>query len=275
MSRIRARFGALEKQGRKALIPYIVAGDPNLAITLPLMHALVAAGADIIELGVPFSDPMAEGPTIASGHERALAQGVSLAGIIDIVAEFRDTDKDTPVLLMGYTNPIERMGHGQLVQRCQQAGVDAVLVVDMPPEEVGPLHEHLKLAAMDNIFLIAPTTPEFRIAKVAEVASGFIYCVSLRGVTGAGNVNTVEVAAKVGEIKTCSNLPVAVGFGIKDAASASSIARVADGVVIGSALVQLIADVADASDDVDKVLDAARGLIADIRAGIDDLNVGQ
>lgn len=195
MSRIAGRFQQLAEQGRKALIPYVVAGDPSQEITVPLMHSLVESGADIIELGVPFSDPMSEGPVLQLGHERALANGTSLRHILAMVSEFRQRDQDTPVLLMGYANPIEHMGHEAFAAAANQAGIDAALTVDLPPEEVAGLNSHLRQFEMDNIFLIAPTTPEQRMAKITAQASGFIYYVSLKGVTGAGHLDTDEVAS--------------------------------------------------------------------------------
>jgi tryptophan synthase alpha chain len=273
LSRIKARFDSLKQSGRKALIPYIVAGDPEPGHTVALLHAMVEAGADILELGVPFSDPMAEGPTIALGHERALAHGVSLRSTLAMVAEFRQRDSDTPVLLMGYCNPVQRMGFTQFSQAAAEAGLDALLMVDMPPEEVGPLHECLQAAGLDNIFLVAPTSPSERIEKIARAASGFIYYVSLKGVTGAGHLDITEVAQRVAEIRTHSDLPVAVGFGIKDAQSAAAVAEVADGVVVGSALVQILAD--GAGSETEALANAVAGLIASIRAGIDVSNVGQ
>ena len=229
MSRIAERFAALKQENRCALIPYVVAGDPTLKVTVPLLHELVAAGADIIELGVPFSDPMAEGPVIQLAHERALANGVSLRLVLSMVAEFRRENTHTPVLLMGYANPVERMGYREFVAAASDAGVDALLTVDMPPEEVDVLNTELKRGGLDNIFLVAPTTTAQRVEKIAEQASGFVYYVSLKGVTGAGHLDTVEVAGKVAAIKARCSLPVAVGFGIKDADSAAAVAAVADG----------------------------------------------
>ena len=269
MSRIKQRFDTLKAAGRRALIPYVVAGDPAPAITVPLMHDLVAAGADLIELGVPFSDPMAEGPTIQLAHERALANGITLRAVLEMVAEFRQRDTQTPLLLMGYSNPIERMGYARFIERAQAVGLDALLTVDMPPEEVHELNQLLAQADMDNIFLMAPTTPSARIEKIAELASGFVYYVSLKGVTGAGNLDTAEVAARLAEIKAFSDLPVAVGFGIKDVASAVAVAEIADGVVVGSALVQLLADAAQQNQSPEQIRAAAVSLVADMREAID------
>ena len=269
--RISTRFEQLRAEGRAALIPYIVAGDPSLEITVPLMHQLVASGADLIELGVPFSDPMAEGPVIQLGHERALARHVSLRDCLDCVAKFREEDSTTPVLLMGYSNPIERMGYADIADAAAEAGLDGLLTVDMPPEEVDLLNVELKRVGIDNIFLVAPTTPEERVAKIAEAATGFIYYVSFKGVTGAGHLDTKEVVERVGSIRQHTDLPVAVGFGIKDAASAGAIAATADAVVVGSALVQLLADSAAAAGDDEAALAAARDLLSSLRSGIDSV----
>ena len=268
--RIAGRFADLAVQGKRALIPYIVAGDPEPGATVMLMHKLVQAGADIIELGVPFSDPMAEGPVIQKAHERALEHNVSLRDTLAMVAEFRSRDTDTPVLLMGYANPVLGMGFAGFADAAREAGLDALLTVDMPPEEVGELNQELKRAELDNIFLVAPTTTRQRIEKIAEVATGFVYYVSLKGVTGAGNLDVEDVAEHLAQIRACSELPVAVGFGIKDPQTAAAIARVADGVVVGSALVQLVADRIASGDPMDTAATAAATLLADIRAGIDN-----
>ncbi|MCB1675666.1 MAG: tryptophan synthase subunit alpha [Halioglobus sp.] len=269
MSRIAGRFRQLAAQGRRALIPYVVAGDPALDVTVPLMHALVDAGADIIELGVPFSDPMSEGPVIQLAHERALANGTSLRNVLEIVAQFRGRDTDTPVLLMGYANPVERMGYARFVDAASRAGVDALLSVDIPPEEVGALHRQLQRVGMDNIFLVAPTTPEARVAKIAAQASGFVYYVSLKGVTGAGHLDSAEVAHRLDTIRKHCELPIAVGFGIRDAASAAAVAAVADGVVVGSALVDTMAQTIERGGDHAAATAAAAATLADIRRGID------
>jgi len=269
VSRIAGRFAQLAEQGRTALIPYIVAGDPGLDVTVKLMHALVASGADIIEVGVPFSDPMAEGPVIQLAHERALANGTSLRNILELVREFRQSDKDTPVLLMGYANPVEHMGYAAFADAAAQAGVDALLTVDIPPEEVDGVNAELRRVGMDNIFLVAPTTPDERVARIVGQASGFVYYVSLKGVTGAGNLDTEEVARRLEVIRSHSDLPVAVGFGIKDAASARSVAAVADGVVVGSALVDSMAQAIESGGDHAASIAAASGLLAVIRQGID------
>ena len=271
MSRIAATFESLRARGRRAVIPYIVAGDPRAELTPDLMHALADAGADIIELGVPFSDPMSEGPVIQRGHERALERGVRLRTALEIVAEFRLRNQTTPVLLMGYANPVEHMGYGVFADRAAQAGVDALLTVDIPPEEVDGVNRELRRVGMDNIFLIAPTTPAERMERIAAQASGFIYYVSLKGVTGASNINQVDVVSQVEEIRRFTDLPVCVGFGIKDGPSAARVARSADGVVIGSALVQKLADAAAEGGSQDDILTTATALIEDIRFHVDAL----
>lgn len=239
-TRIGARFA--DAPGRRLLVPYITAGDPDLDTTLALMGTLVAAGADIIELGIPFSDPMADGPVIQAACERALAVGTRLVDVIDLVARFRETDDRTAVVLMGYANPVERLGHAEFARRAAAAGVDGVLTVDLPPEEADDLVAELEAANLDTIFLLSPTTPEARLKRVAMRASGYVYYVSLKGVTGAATLDTAAVAERVGQIKALVDLPVAVGFGIRDAESAAAIAATADAVVVGSALVSLVAE---------------------------------
>lgn len=271
MSRIAATFEALRAAGRRAVVPYVVAGDPEADITVDLMQVLAEAGADVIELGVPFSDPMSEGPTIQRGHERALERGIRLRTALEIVEAFRKVNEDTPVLLMGYANPVEHMGYATFADRAAAAGVDALLTVDIPPEEVEAVNRELQRVGMDNIFLIAPTTPGARMGRIAAEASGFIYYVSLKGVTGASNLNQVDVAGQVQEIRQHTELPVCVGFGIKDGPSAAAVARNADGVVIGSALVQALADAAERGGSRDDILGVGRALIADIRAHVDAL----
>jgi tryptophan synthase alpha chain len=263
MSRIAATFTQLQAQGRKAFIPFITAGDPKPAMTVPLMHALVAGGADVIELGVPFSDPMADGPVIQRASERALAQGVTLSQVIVFVKEFRKTDNATPVVLMGYANPIEAMGVERFADNAKAAGVDGVLVVDYPPEEAHALVKLLDARALDTIFLLSPTTRDARLKQVGELGRGYLYYVSLKGVTGAGNIDTADVAQRVNHIKQFTALPVGVGFGIRDAASARAVAQVADAVVIGSRLVQ---EIIDAGDDAPGRLQA---LLSGIRSAMD------
>lgn len=240
MSRIPATFERLKAQGRKALIPFITAGDPEPGATLPLMRALVAGGADIIELGVPFSDPMADGPTIQRASERALAYGMSLRTVLAMVAEFRKHDAATPVVLMGYANPIEAFGAEQFAAAAAAAGVDGVLVVDYPPEQCGEFSALLKRQGLDPIFLLAPTSTDRRFAEVAAAGSGYIYYVSLKGVTGAGNLDLDEVSRRIPAIRQKVGMPVGVGFGIRDGASAARIAAVADAVVIGSRIIEEI-----------------------------------
>lgn len=240
MSRISQVFANL--QAKKALIPYITAGDPNLGTTLQLMHTLVESGADLIELGVPFSDPMADGEVIQRAANRAVAQGISLRDVLDVVAQFRQTNQTTPVMLMGYLNPIHRMRYEAFAQEAAQAGVDGVLTVDCPIEEIGALNQYLKPAGIDCIFLISPMTPVERIEAIAREASGFVYYVSLNGVTGSANLDVAAVAKQVALIKQYVPLPVGVGFGIRDAASAKAIAAVADAAIVGSRLVQAIED---------------------------------
>lgn len=237
MSCIAARFAALRAAGRKALIPYITAGDPHPDVTVPLMHALVQAGADIVELGVPFSDPMADGPVIQQACERALVHHVSLRRVLELVRAFRADDAETPVVLMGYLNPVEVMGYAAFAEAAAAAGVDGVLTVDLPPEEGHELIEQLRAHALDPIFLLAPNSTPARVKKICDAASGFVYYVSLKGVTGAATLDTEAVARKLAEIRGLTELPIGVGFGIRDGASAARVAEVADAVVVGSALV--------------------------------------
>jgi tryptophan synthase alpha chain len=240
MSRIQGRFEALAKAKRKALIPYITAGDPRPALTVPLMRALVDGGADILELGVPFSDPMADGPVIQRAGERALKFGVGLGDVLKMVKEFRESDAVTPVVLMGYANPVEAMGVENFVGAAKIAGVDGVIVVDYPPEECEQFAALAKKNEIDPIFLLAPTSTDKRIEQVARVGSGYVYYVSLRGVTGAGHLDFSEVSAKIPAIRAATRLPIGVGFGIRDAESARRVAQSADAVVIGSRIIQEI-----------------------------------
>ncbi|MEP7208419.1 MAG: tryptophan synthase subunit alpha [Casimicrobiaceae bacterium] len=264
MTRIDATFAKLKAQGRTGLIPYITSGDPSLAVTLEIMHALVDAGADVIELGVPFSDPMADGPVVQRASERALAKGVGLAGVLQLVRDFRDRNATTPVVLMGYANPIEAMGLVAFADRAQSAGVDGVLVVDYPPEEAAEFAAAMAERDLAPIFLVAPTTPVERLAGVAALAKGYVYYVSLKGVTGAGHLDTADVARHLEEIRRVVSLPIGVGFGIRDAASARAIAAHADAVVIGSRLIQEI-------EAATPETAAARGAawLAGIRAALD------
>jgi tryptophan synthase alpha chain len=271
VSRIAARFEQLAAEGRKAVIPYIVAGDPDLETTVPMMHQLVAAGADVIELGVPFSDPMSEGPVIQLAHERALANGVSLRDALGVVKTFREQDQQTPVLLMGYANPVEHMGYASFADAASAAGLDGLLTVDIPPEEVDALNQQLHRVGMDNIFLVAPTTPDARISRIVDQASGFVYYVSLKGVTGAGHLDAEDVGRHLARIRERTGLPVAVGFGIKDAESAVTVARLADGVVIGSALIRAMTEAIEQGDDHDTAVGVAVDLLAGIRSGVDGI----
>jgi len=241
MSRISATFDSLRNQGRKALIPFITAGDPEPGVTVPVMHALVQAGADVIELGVPFSDPMADGPVIQRSSERALKHGVSLRDVLGMLTEFRKTDRKTPVVLFGYANPIEALGMERFADAARAADADGVLVVDCPPEEAQPLVKALDARGLDTIFLLSPTTSDERLARVAALGRGYLYYVSLRGVTGAAHIDITGVAARVKHVREFARLPVGVGFGIRDAQSARAIGAVADAVVIGSALIEAMA----------------------------------
>ncbi len=237
MSRIAPVFSALVSQKRKALIPYVTAGDPGPEHTVALLHALVRGGADILELGVPFSDPMADGPVIQLACERALAAGTTLGKVLEMVAEFRAQDEKTPVVLMGYLNPIESMGLENFARRAAQAGVDGVLAVDLAVEEAPEFSPVLRGAGLDCIFLLAPTSPPERIRSIAQEASGYLYYVSLKGVTGAASLDVKSVESRLAEIRRCTSLPIAVGFGVKDAHTAAQVGRCADAVIVGSALV--------------------------------------
>lgn len=265
MNRIQTTVDALSASSRKALVSYIVAGDPDIESSVPLMHELVKAGTDIIELGVPFSDPSAEGPTIQRAHERALANNIGMADVFAIVEEFRETDQSTPIVLMGYANPIEWMGYEPFASRASDAGVDAALTVDLPPEEADSLNQVLKQKGLYNVFLIAPTTTEERIDEIVGMASGFIYSIALKGVTGSGALDVGLVEEKLQQVRTKTSLPLCVGFGIKDAESAQAVAKVADGVVIGSAIVEAVAQ----ADSHQQGLQAANQLISEIRQAID------
>ena len=240
MSRIAARFEALKKVGRKALIPYITAGDPSPALTVPLMQGLVEAGADILELGVPFSDPMADGPVIQRSGERALKQGVGLKHVLQLVRDFRVKDSQTPLVLMGYANPIEAMGIENFMRAAKEAQVDGLIVVDYPPEECVEFASLAKDNGIDPIFLLAPTSTDKRIQDVGRVGSGYLYYVSLRGVTGAAHLDLGEIGTRIPKIRAATKLPIGVGFGIRDAESAKRIAQTADAVVIGSRIIQEI-----------------------------------
>lgn len=268
MNRLATTLKNLREKNRKALVTYIVAGDPRPELTLPAMHALVSGGADIIELGIPFSDPMAEGPVIQLGHERALANHTSLRSTLDMVRDFRRENAKTPVVVMGYANPVERMGHKKFAASAQEVGVDGIITVDLPPEELAGFGEILGAHNIENIFLLAPTTSTERIKHITAKAGGFLYYVSLKGVTGAGHVDVEEVTAKLGEIKNYSELPVLVGFGIKNAETAGAIGRVADGVVVGSVLVQ---EMSQGTADVREkdICQRLEKIVFSIRQGLD------
>jgi len=266
MTRIAQRFVELKRAGRAALVPYITAGDPEVWITVRLMHALVASGADILELGVPFSDPMADGPVIQRAAERALKHNVSLTQVLAMVREFRAQDERTPVVLMGYLNPIEVMGYAWFAQSAAEAGVDGVLTVDLPPEEAAELKSALRAHALDTIFLLAPTSSAERIKLIAEAASGFIYYVSLRGVTGASHLDLSEVAAKLKAIRARTGLPVGVGFGIGTPEAAAGVAAIADAVIVGSAIVKRMEEFAG---EPDKILTELPKFLAQLRAAMD------
>lgn len=267
MSRIRSQFERLRKEGRRALIPFVTAGDPDPTATVPLMHALVEAGSDVLELGVPFSDPIADGPVIQRASERALSQGVNLSRILDMVREFRAGDDATPVVLMGYLNPFEAMGYTDFAAAASEAGVDGVLTVDLPPEEAEVFVQAVRGHGMDPIFLLAPTSNARRIALICRWASGYVYYVSLKGVTGAANLNTADVAAKVHEIKQHTSLPVGVGFGIRDAKSAAAVAGIADAVVVGSVLVRQIEDLVEQPARVPREVSA---IVEKMRVAMDE-----
>ncbi len=264
MSRIQSTFAALAAQQRKGLIPFLVAGDPEPSKTVDYLHALVSAGADVIELGVPFSDPMADGPVIQRAYVRALANGITLRKVLDDVRTFRQSNQVTPIVLMGYANPIERMGVEHFVTAAHEAGVDGVLVVDYPPEESVEFAAQLRARGIDPIFLLAPTSDAQRIAAVARLASGYLYYVSLKGVTGSAALDVVSIAEKIPSIKRETSLPVAVGFGIRDAATARAVGEVADAVVIGSALVQRLEEV-----ESEKAIQSLTFFLAEIRHALD------
>lgn len=266
MSRIKACFDALRASKRQALIPYITAGDPHPSVTVPLMHAMVKAGANILELGVPFSDPMADGPVVQAACERALKHHVSLRNVLEMVREFRSRDDHTPVVLMGYLNPVEAMGYTEFARAARVAGVDGVLTVDMPPEEARDVVPIFRAEQLDPIFLLAPTSSDERIAKICSLASGFIYYVSLKGVTGAASLDVAAVTAKLKQIRTITDLPVGVGFGIRDATNAAQVAAVADAVVVGSTLVRKLGEFAGQPHKIEREVTS---ILAEMRAAMD------
>lgn len=268
-SRIQRCFQQLQASGRKALIPYLTAGDPNLETTLGLLHALCANGADLIELGFPFSDPSSDGPVIQRAVERALAKKTTLRAVLALVRRFRETNQTTPIVLMGYLNPVEYMGYQQFAEAAVSAGVDGVLLVDMPPEESHELHGVLRQAGLETIYLVAPTSSPARMAAICAQSSGYVYYVSLKGVTGAAHLDIDSVVENLARLRQQTPLPVGVGFGIRDAESAARIAAVADAVVVGSALVNRIAELEDRTDHDQASLQAQTSLIADMRRALD------
>ncbi|SVC75620.1 uncharacterized protein METZ01_LOCUS328474 [marine metagenome] len=268
MSRIEACFSAIKKNNKKALIPFLTAGDPSPSITAALMHELVDAGSDIIELGVPFSDPMADGPVIQRASERALAQKTNTDDVFNIVKGFRVKDKVTPVILMGYLNPIEIMGYSTFTEKASEVGVDGLIVVDLPPEESTELQEAIKIHEIDQIFLLSPTTIGDRLSRICDAASGFLYYVSLKGVTGSNQLDTKKVEEKIKEIRTKTTLPLAVGFGIKNAEVAQAVGRISDAVVIGSALVEKIAEYTGNTEDM---FEEISSFISSFRKALDSI----
>ncbi len=268
MNRIRQRFDALCQSGRRALVPFITAGDPEPGATVGLMHDLVGAGADLIELGVPFTDPMADGPVIQHASERALAHGVSLRDVLGMVSEFREQDRETPVVLMGYLNPIEVMGYPSYAVSAAEAGVDGTLVVDLPPEEAGEFLAACREQGLETIFLVAPTTSETRMELICRSAGGFVYYVSLKGVTGSSRLDVSALEGKLEQIRRHTDLPVGIGFGIKDAETAAQVGRIADAVVIGSALVSRIEE---HGADRERLGREVRGFIGELRQALDQV----
>ena len=263
MSRIANTFKALKEKNKKALIPYITAGDPHPDLTVSLLHALVDAGADMIELGIPFSDPMADGPTIQRASERALAQSVGLSHVFKMVKAFREKDTKTPIILMGYANPIEAIGAENFVDKAKASDVDGIITVDYPPEECIQFTKLLKEKNIDSIFLLSPTTELDRVKLIIEQASGFLYYVSLKGVTGAANIDIEQVKFKVGIIRELTGLPIGVGFGVRDAATAKEIAKISDAVVVGSRMVQEIE-----SSDKEHLIENISKLMKELRTAV-------
>jgi tryptophan synthase alpha chain len=268
MSRIEATFGELRNRNKAALVAFITAGDPELQATVPLMHGLVEAGAGIIELGIPFSDPMADGPVIQAASERALVAGVGTADVLDLVRKFRERDSTTPVVLMGYLNPIEIMGYETFASAGSDAGIDGIIIVDLPPEEGAVMNVVLRRHGIDNVHLVAPTSTLERIKLICDDASGFIYYVALRGVTGAANLDPEEVEARLSAIRSQTDLPLGVGFGIDSPGAAARIAEFADAVIVGSALVRIVAD---NTGDIDEMVRKASAFVAGLRAAMDQV----
>ncbi|MGI9229907.1 MAG: tryptophan synthase subunit alpha [Gammaproteobacteria bacterium] len=271
MSRIATMFDGLRKRNKKAMIPFITAGDPELAATVPMMLDLVGSGADLIELGVPFSDPMADGPVIQQAGERALAQGTGLTDVLHIVQTFRQHDQQTPVILMGYLNPLETMGYAGFAQQAEACGVDGVLIVDLPPEEAASsLHPLLKSHGLDQIFLFSPTTTDSRMELISRYASGFVYCVAVKGVTGAGarQIDTQSVEDKIIQMQQHTKLPIAAGFAIGDATVAKAVGGFCDAIVIGSALIEQINNAVERGRDVSAEI---KSFLSPVRAALDQL----
>ncbi|WP_415881579.1 tryptophan synthase subunit alpha [Neptuniibacter sp. QD72_48] len=266
MSRIAASFAKLKSEGRKALIPYVTAGDPAPEVTVGLLHAMVEAGADVIELGIPFSDPMADGPVIQLACERALTHNVRLLDVLAMVAEFRQKDNETPIVLMGYLNPIEILGYQRFAEEAKKAGVDGVLTVDLPPEESGEFNQIMREHDIDTIYLLAPTTEEERIKYVCENGSGYLYYVSVKGVTGSASLDVQAVADRLDIVRKYTDIPLGVGFGIKDAESATAVSKIADGVIVGSVLVNKIASLVK---DQGKIAPEVAAIIKDMRQAMD------
>ena len=266
MSRIAATFKSLKANNKTALVPYIMCGDPDFGTTVKLMHAMVESGVNMIELGVPFSDPMADGPVIQAAAERVLVDHVSLNDVIDVVAKFRETDTETPVILMGYLNPIEVMGYAEFAEKASAAGVDGALTVDIPPEEGAEYTQLLKAKGIDPIYLLAPTSDDARIASIAEVAGGFVYYVSLKGVTGAATLDIDSVVEKLAQIRQQISIPVGVGFGISDAETAAKLSKVSEAIIVGSAIVKRMAE---HGHDPDKMIASVTELTASMRQAMD------
>lgn len=266
MNRISTAFAALKQTNKKALIPYITAGDPQPEVTVSLLHTLVKAGANLIELGIPFSDPMAEGPVIQAAHERALSHGVTLIDVLNIVKDFRQQDAITPIILMGYMNPIEYMGYTKFAEAAKKAGVDGVLIVDLPPEEAASLQNALCAQSIDLIFLLAPTTTPQRMELICQQSGGYHYYVSLKGVTGANNLDINSVAIQLTELRKHARLPIAIGFGIQDAYSAKAAAKLADGIVVGAALIARIGQ----SNNLTEINHNVFDFLQELRTAIDE-----
>lgn len=266
MSRIAATFETLKSSNKTALVPYIMCGDPDFGTTVKLMHAMVESGVNMIELGVPFSDPMADGPVIQAAAERVLVNHVSLTDVIDVVAKFRETDTETPVILMGYLNPIEVMGYAKFAEKASAAGVDGALTVDIPPEEGAEYTALLKAKGIDPIYLLAPTSDDSRIASIAEVAGGFVYYVSLKGVTGAATLDIDSVVEKLEQIRKQITIPVGVGFGISDAETAAKLSKVSEAIIVGSAIVKRMQE---HGDNPDKLIASVTELTSSMREAMD------